>query len=174
LALLAFTCMTLPLAAQQKNDSPPTSAPSTLELIQASQLLQKADPLLTQVIVLLLSKDDEIKNLRNSLEILNGQMQIDSELRQKAYDGLLSKLTASEMERAKLLTLFVALRSSYDAQSLNYQALQAQAESVISDYEATLKGERAKILAWQIGGGIAITVTVGVAVYEVGHMLKAW
>ncbi len=180
-AVVLSICMILPLAAQQKSDSPPTSAPSTLGLIQASQLLQKADPLLTQVIVLLLKKDDEIKNLRTDLSNLSEQMRIDNEWRQsvnagrqKQYDDLLSKLTASEMERAKLLTLFVALKSSYDAQSLNYQALQEQAQSVIGDYETALKGERAQKLAWQIGGGIAVAVLGGLAGYEVGHQVLHW
>jgi hypothetical protein len=166
--------MTLPLAAQQSAVSPPTNGSSTLELIQASQLLQTADPLLSKVIVLLLDRDNEIKSLRASLQSLSEQTLSDSALRQRQYEDLLSKLTASEMERAKLSTLFVALRGSYDAQLLNYQALQTQAQSVIADYEDTLKGERAQKLGWQIGGGIAVAVLGGLAGYEVGHQVFHW
>jgi hypothetical protein len=155
--------MTLPLAAQQSDVSPPISESSTLELIQASQLLQTADPLLSRVIVLLLDKDSEIKSLRADLQSLGEQTQSDSELRQKQYDDLLSKLTASEMERSKLLTLFVALRGSYDAQSLNYQALQVQATAVIADYDTALAGERAQKLGWQIGGITAAVIGADLA-----------
>lgn len=172
--LLWFGATTWPLEAQQPAESPPRSESSMPESTQALQLLQQADPLLTKVIGLLLDKENEIKSLRASLRSLSDQMQSDSNSRQRQYEDLLSKLTTSEMERAKLLTLLAALKHSYEEQSQYLEAIRSQATVVIGDYELMLRSERAKALGWKIGG---ITVGLGLAAlggYEIGHLFHWW
>ncbi len=174
LAVLLFGATTWPLAAQQPGDSPPRSESSTPASTEALGLLQQADPLLTRLVQLLLDKESEIESLRSNLRSFEQKMLSDSAERQRQYEDLLSRLTASEMERAKLLTLLAALKSSYEQQSGFLEEIRSQATVVIADYEDTLKAERAKTLGWKIGG---ITVGVGLAAlgtYELGRLFGWW
>jgi len=174
LAVLLCGAMTWPLAAEQPSASPPRSESCTPESTEALQLLQQADPLLSRLIALLLDKENEIENLRSSLRSFEQQMQSDSAERQRQYEELQSKLSASEMERAKLLTLLAVLRDSYKEQSEYLEGIKAQAGAVIADYELVLAAERAKVLGWKIGG---ITVGIGLAAlgtYELGRAIGWW
>lgn len=174
LAAFWFGAMTWPLAAEPPSDSPPRSESSTPGSIEALLLLQQADPLLTKLVRLLIDKENGSESLRSSLQSLERQSESDSVERQKQYDELLSKLTASEMERAKLLTLLAGLKSSYERQSEYLEAIQAQAQVVILDYETTLRGERAKVLAWKIGGVTLGVIALAGAAYAGGHLAGWW
>jgi hypothetical protein len=112
--------------------------------------------------------------LQTALQNLNDQTQIDSASRLKQLQDSQDKLVESEKARAVLQNWLVALKTTYDAQSVALQDLQEKAQSVIGDYETALKGERAQKLAWQIGGGIAVAVLGGLAGYEVGHSILHW
>ncbi len=174
LVVLLFGATTWPLAAQQPGASPPRSESSTPASTEALLLLQQADPLLTRLVQLLLDKESEIESLRSSLRSFEQKMLSDSAERQRQYEDLLSRLTASEMERAKLLTLLAALKSSYEGQSQYLEAIREQATVVVTDYELALRAERAKALGWKIGG---ITVGVGLVAlgtYELGRLFAWW
>ena len=174
LAALAFICMILPLAAQQKSGSPPTSAPSTIPSIPPLTLLLQADAKLTELNKQIPLLQQQIIDLQTALQNLNDQTQIDSASRLKQLQDSQDKLVESEKARAVLQSWLVALKTTYDAQSVALQDLQEKAQSVIGDYETALKGERAQKLAWQIGGGIAVAVLGGLAGYEVGHSILHW
>ena len=169
-----FIFMILPLAAQQKSGSPPTSAPSTIPSIPPLTLLLQADAKLTELNKQIPLLQQQIIDLQTALQNLNDQTQIDSASRLKQLQDSQDKLVESEKARAVLQSWLVALKTTYDAQSVALQDLQEKAQSVIGDYETALKGERAQKLAWQIGGGIAVAVLGGLAGYEVGHQVLHW
>lgn len=174
LAALWFGATMWPLEAEPPNELPPRSESSTPESTEALLLLQQADPLLTRLIRLLLDKESEIESLRSSLRSLERQIESDSAEQQRQYEQLLSKLTASEMERAKLLILLAALKVSYGQQSEYLEAIQTQAQVVILDYETALRGERAKLLAWKIGGVTLGVIALAGAAYTGGHLAGWW
>ena len=137
-------------------------------------LLLQADAKLTELNKQIPLLQQQIIDLQAALKSLDEQTQIDSASRLKQLQDSQDKLVESEKARAVLQTWLAALKTTYDAQSLAFQALQEQAQSVIGDYETALEGERAKTLAWQIGGGIAVAVLGGLAGYEVGHHILHW
>jgi hypothetical protein len=177
LAAFLFGAMTLPLAAQQSAVSPPTSAPSTIPLIPPLTLLLQADAKLTELNKQIPLLQQQIIDLQTALQKLNDQTQSDSASSQKQLQDLQDKLVESEKARAVLQSWLVALKTTYDAQSVALQDLQEQAQSVIGDYETALKGERAQKLAWQIGGvtvGVTLAVVSAYELYKYGHSRKWW
>jgi TolA-binding protein len=174
LAAFLFGVMTLPLAAQQSASSPPTNALSTMPSTQVLTLLLQADAKLTELNRQIPILQQQISDLQEALQTLDEQTKSDSVSRQKQLQDLQGKLTESEKARAVLQSWLVALKTTYDAQSLAFQDLQQQATTVIGDYEAALAGERAQKLGWQIGGITLGAAVVAVGGYELGHWLKLW
>gem|GEM_PF-6132464 len=96
--------MTLPLAAQQKSDSEPTSAPSTTASTPLLMLLLQADAKLTELNKQIPLLQQQIIDLQAALKSLDEQTQIDSASRLKQLQDSQDKLVESEKARAVLQT----------------------------------------------------------------------